>query len=443
MGYKCPNECLLFDHKHSSIRMQDGPFIDETFYGSDILSLKDTLAAIGVVVDVENGCDLVAQHMKLHACSETISCIYMYLMDCNWKPGNNTNNWIWIPSGIQSGEWVSPANCVLHDRDNLFCSKLHALDKHYNKKVLTFFALVLDVRVNPNAEDHCKLWSTWEASVSELAIADCSAFWGFVLENWTKATEKLLSACVTKVPVFNEGKIVLSKKEDIFIPDDLLLKDLFDKLHQGSIFIWYPPASLPYMSLARFNCIYSSIGVRTISEAVEWNGSFTLGDTDLREVDVSSVIKHGLLQIVTAFLANPVLEIPAKERHKMVSHLLSVTILETNMPITADYSVKLSSGRRVAVKASRMLRWERDDSKLDMQCDQEAGHRGNIEFATCFADEISQGLLFEMEDQIPELTELIKFGYLLGFHDSAVEFLLKSKNLQPFPEDEEFLDSAM
>jgi sacsin len=275
-------------------------------------------------------------------------------------------------------------------------------------------------------------------------MADCSAFWGFVLENWTKATENLLSACVIKVPVFNEGKIILSKKEDVFIPDDLLIKDLFDKLPQESIFIWYPPASLPYMSRARFNCIYNSIGVQTISESVEWNESFTLGDTGLQEVNVSTVIKHGLLQIVTAFLANPVLDIPAKERHKMVSHLLSVTILETNEPITAGYSVKLSSGRHVSVKASRMLRWERDNSKLYMQrCDQETSHRGKIEFATYFADEISQGLLFEMEDHIPELTELVKFGYLLDFQDSAVEFLLKSKNLQLFPEDEEFLDSAM
>lgn len=77
------------------------------------------------------------------------------------------------------------------------------------------------------------------------------------------------------------------------------------------------------------------------------------------------------------------------------------------------------------------------------RCDQETSHRGKIEFATYFADEISQGLLFEMEDHIPELTELVKFGYLLDFQDSAVEFLLKSKNLQLFPEDEEFLDSAM
>uniref|UniRef100_A0A0E0J2C0 Sacsin/Nov domain-containing protein n=1 Tax=Oryza nivara TaxID=4536 RepID=A0A0E0J2C0_ORYNI len=444
MGYKSPNECLLFDHKHSAICMEDGPFIDEVFYGSEIASFKDALAAIGVVINIENGCDLVAQHMKFHSCSDTISRIYMYLMDCNWKPVNNSSNWVWVPSGIQSGEWVSPANCVLHDRDNLFSSQLHVLDKYYNKKVLGFFALVLGVRFNPNAEDHCKLWSKWEASVTELTMADCSAFWGFVLENWTKATENLLSACVIKVPVFNEGKIILSKKEDVFIPDDLLIKDLFDKLPQESIFIWYPPASLPYMSRARFNCIYNSIGVRTISESVEWNESFTLGDTGLQEVNVSTVIKHGLLQIVTAFLANPVLDIPAKERHKMVSHLLSVTILETNEPITAGYSVKLSSGRHVSVKASRMLRWGRDNSKLYMQrCDQETSHRGKIEFATYFADEISQGLLFEMEDHIPELTELVKFGYLLDFQDSAVEFLLKSKNLQLFPEDEEFLDSAM
>lgn len=65
-----------------------------------------------------------------------------------------------------------------------------------------------------------------------------------------------------------------------------------------------------------------------------------------------------------------------------------------------------------------------------------------MEFATNFADEISQGLLFEKADQVPLLAELIKIGSLMDFHAAAVEYLLKSKNLQLFPEDEEFLNTA-
>uniref|UniRef100_A0ACD5XLK8 Uncharacterized protein n=1 Tax=Avena sativa TaxID=4498 RepID=A0ACD5XLK8_AVESA len=340
MGYKCPKECILFDLKHSSICMEDGPFIDETFYGSDITLFKDVLKVIGVTVNLEKGCDLVAHHLKVHSLIGTISRIYIYLMECNWKPRNNASNWIWIPNGSGSGEWVSSVSCVLHDRDNLFGLQLHVLDKYYNKKVLSFFAVVLGVRHSPNAEDYCKLWSTWETSVSELTVADCSAFWGFFLENWTKSTENNVSSCFQKVPVCTDGNIILSKKEDIFIPDDLLLKDLFDKLPQESLFIWYPPAtSLPCISRAR----------------------------RLQEVNASAVVNYGLLQIVIAFLANLALDISAPQRHKMASYLLNVTILETDEPITVGYSVRLSSGRAVDVKASRMLRWEREKGQLFIQ----------------------------------------------------------------------------
>jgi hypothetical protein len=121
-----------------------------------------------------------------------------------------------------------------------------------------------------------------------------------------------------------------------------------------------------------------------------------------------------------------------------------VTVLETIEPITASYSVKLSSDRVVDVKASWIIRWERENSKLYMQRSNcEASNKEKIEFATYFADEISQGLLFEMQDQIPSLTELIKLGSVLDFQDDAVGFLLKSKNLQLFPEDEDFLNSSI
>lgn len=56
--------------------------------------------------------------------------------------------------------------------------------------------------------------------------ADCSAFYVFLLENWTKSTKNLLEfACFKKVPACTDGKIILSNKRDVFIPDDLLLKD--------------------------------------------------------------------------------------------------------------------------------------------------------------------------------------------------------------------------
>uniref|UniRef100_A0A0E0J2B7 Protein NO VEIN C-terminal domain-containing protein n=1 Tax=Oryza nivara TaxID=4536 RepID=A0A0E0J2B7_ORYNI len=443
IGYRCPDECILFDPKCTCICKEDGPFIDEAFYGSEISSFKDVLMKIGVIVDIKRGHDLVARHLRNHKDSATISRIYLYLKDCNWEPENKTSNWVWLPNGSGSGEWVSAPSCVLHDRDNLFTSHLHVLDKYYDKKLLDYFSVFLGVRHGPSSEDYCKLWSTWESSVSELSKADCSAFWKFVATNWGQNMNKLLSGCI-KVPVCTDGKIILSSKKDVFIPDDLLLKDLFSKLSQQAVFIWYPSSSLPSMSRARLNNIYSSIGVGTISKAVRKNDSFTLGSGSLKTVGLNMVIKAGLLQLVLAFLADPALDISTKERHKMVSWLLNVTVLETDEPITVAYSVSLSSGRALDVKASRMLRWERDNFKLYMQRSHDAaGYKEKIEFATYFSEEISGGLLFEMADQIPSLAELVKVGSLLDFQDAAVDFLLKSKNLQLFPEDEAFLKASL
>jgi hypothetical protein len=47
-----------------------------------------------------------------------------------------------------------------------------------------------------------------------------------------------------------------------------------------------------------------------------------------------------------------------------------------------------------------------------------------------------------MADQIPSLAEIIKIGSLVDFQEAAVEYLLKSKNLQLFPEDEAFLNAT-
>ncbi|CAL4981108.1 unnamed protein product [Urochloa decumbens] len=443
MGYKRPDECILFDAKQSSLCMEDGPFIDEAFYGSQIASFKDVLAKIGVIVDVNYGEHLIAQHLRSHKDSTTISRIYMYLMKRNWKPDSNTSDLIWIPNETEQGEWLSSRSCVLHDKNNLFSLQLHILDKYYDRKLLDFFSLNFGVRHGPCSEDYCRLWATWENSVQMLDITDCFAFWKFIATNWTKKTEELLSGCV-KVPVCTNGKIILQNKENVFIPDDLLLEDLFNKLPQQLLFIWYPSSTLPSMSRARLNRIYNSIGVKKISKAVMKNDSFTLENGCFRTVHSSKVIKVGLLRIIFAYLADPALDIPAEDRHRKVSCLLNVTVQETDEPITVSYSVRLSTREVVDVNATKMIRWERENSKLYIQrSDGESSYEEKIEFATYFAEEISQGLLFEMADQIPSLAELIKVGSLLDFQDAAVGFLLKSKNLQMFPEDDDFLKSSM
>ncbi|XP_073355375.1 uncharacterized protein [Aegilops tauschii subsp. strangulata] len=447
LGYQSPDGSILFDPKQSSICITDGPFIDESFCGSEIASFKDALAAIGVTVDVQCGHGLVAQHLRSHKETATISRIYLYLKECSWGPEKNKegSDWIWIPNEKGGGEWVSPVSCVLHDQNNLLSQQMHVLGRYYDdRKLLDFFSSILRVRHGPNAEDHCKLWSAWESYGGEISVTNCSALWQFTARNWSKNTEKLLSGCM-KVPVCTDGKIILSQKEDVFIPDDLLLKDLFDKLPRQSIFIWYPPS----ISRARLNNVYGSIGVQAVSKAAEKSDSFVALGQDGSCKTVAGqreVINAGLVQIVLAFLADPALDIASKERHTMVPRLLNVSILETTKPITMGYRVKLSSGEAVDVEASQMIRWERESSKLYVQqsngAGAAAGYKEKIKFATNFADEVARGLLFETPDRIPWLAELVKVGSLVDFQDDVVKYLLKSKNLQLFPEDEAFLNAA-
>ena len=82
---------------------------------------------------------------------------------------------------------------------------------------------------------------------------------------------KFIARCIDKVPVSSGDQILLLEKQDVFIPDDLILEDLFKKQAQKPLFVWYPSISLSCLSPARLNDIYSIIGVQKISKAVASN----------------------------------------------------------------------------------------------------------------------------------------------------------------------------
>uniref|UniRef100_A0A0A9FMC7 Uncharacterized protein n=1 Tax=Arundo donax TaxID=35708 RepID=A0A0A9FMC7_ARUDO len=230
LGYKYADQCILYDSTWSSyFHREDGPFIDEAFYGPEILSYRTELRLIGVVVDVGYGCSLLAQDMKHFSRGDTITRIYKYLATFKWVPKNKGESWIWIPMGRNNGHWVRPADCVLHDRNGLFCVHFSVLNKYYEKDLLGLFSTVLGVRHSPRVLDHCILWRSWESTCFELTPASCSFFWEFIGNHWNSMTAKLLSGSLTRVPVLLGGKIILREVEDVFVPDDLLLKHLFDK----------------------------------------------------------------------------------------------------------------------------------------------------------------------------------------------------------------------
>ncbi|XP_052175446.1 uncharacterized protein LOC127790186 [Diospyros lotus] len=154
--YRPPGKCLLYNSVWKSLQREDGPFIDEEFYGSNITSYAKELNAIGVTIDVVNGGPLLANH--LHFCSKfsTIVRIYSYLQDCNWNPETGYERKIWIPRGSDDGEWAAPQECVLEDKDGLFDKQLNVLEKHYGKELLPFFSSAFGVGSYPsfvNLED--------------------------------------------------------------------------------------------------------------------------------------------------------------------------------------------------------------------------------------------------------------------------------------------------
>ena len=90
-----------------------------------------------------------------------------------------------------------------------------------------------------------------------------------------------------------------------------------------------------------------------------------------------------------------------------------------------------------------MVCWEKESSEFCTQkLEKTGGQRYMFEYATRFSEVVAQGLLWEKEDKITRLAELIKFGFFMGFDEDAVDYLMKSKNMQISLEDEEFLASA-
>ncbi|GFZ08017.1 ATP/DNA binding protein [Actinidia rufa] len=445
-GYRSPDKCLLFDSKFKSfLQREDGPFIDEEFYGSKITSYAKELNAIGVTVEVRNGCPLLAGHLDSHSIFTTIVRIYSYLREFNWEPGSDDARKIWIPNGSDDGEWVTPGECVLRDKDGLFGMQLKVLEKHYKDNLLNFFFNALGVKPHPSLDDYFELWKAWECSGQKLSHGECCAFWQFIVKHWSPRTEKTLAENLLKLPVYSgSGEILLFEKGDVFIADDLQLKDLFQKSSSRQLFVWYPQPSLPFLTRFKLLEVYRKIGVRNISESVKKEEISVTDGVGLNQVSPMEVfIGKGLIRLILGFLVGPSFQMEPEERHDAVKCLLNLTVLETDKPLVICYSLSLSSGENLKAEARPMIRWERESKKFFTQkMDRSDGPRSIIEYATYFSEAISKGLLWEHEDPIYQLTGLIKLGFLLEFDEEAIGFLMKFKNLQLFLEDYLFLSSA-
>lgn len=207
-GYRHPNGCLLFDSSFSYVHRKDGPFMDDAFYGQEVLaSYKNELETLGVIANARAGCTLMACHLKSLSNTDVISRIYSYHEASQWRPHYVNDNWIWIPKGRNKGQWVNPNSCVLYDKSCLFSSQLHVLVN--DKKILSFFSMAFVLKNEPTVSDYCKLWSMWQRTANfTLRHKDCSTFWEFICKHWNSETQQLLSGCLTKVAAHYGGKIM-------------------------------------------------------------------------------------------------------------------------------------------------------------------------------------------------------------------------------------------
>ncbi|KAL3571318.1 hypothetical protein D5086_028567 [Populus alba] len=446
VGYRTPDNCCLFDSKWGLyLKSTDGPFIDEVFYGSNITSYREELSSIGVTVEVEEACPLLASNLYHHSDFSTIVRIFKFLSKNEWMPESDATRKIWIPDGDENGKWVNPEECVLHNRDGLFGQQFNFLEEYYEPDLLCFFSTAFNVTSYPSFDSHCKLWKVWETSGYQLSHAQCCAFWECVMSQWSSEVETALADGLMKLPVHSgRGEILLLDKNDVFVADDLLLKELFEKHSPRPVLVWYPQPSLPSLPRSKLLEIYRKIGVRTISESARKEELSLADGVKLKPLNPRVLfIGKEMVRLILGFLADPSLKMQVKRRHEAVRCLLNITALVTAEPITASYSLSLSSGEIVKVRGSRMIRWDRKSSKLYTQKpDKAGGPKVRVEYATYLAEAIAEGVLWDKEDHISALSELIKVAVLVSFNEEAVQFLMQSKNLQIFEEDEEFLSAA-
>ncbi|PPD86168.1 hypothetical protein GOBAR_DD16901 [Gossypium barbadense] len=197
-GYRNPEQCILFDPAWEGILQRtDVPCIEERHYDTDSLVYKDQLRALGVKVDHEVSSE---------------------------------------------GKWISSLLCMLYDKYKLFGARMYVLEDYYIKELLPMFTSIFGVAKFPSINDYLQLWNDWVSQTNDQVTAlECFSFWVYVVDNWNPFTMKTLKENMTKLPATNSstGEIYLVNKEEVFLPDDLQLKMIFENV-EVPLFAWLP-----------------------------------------------------------------------------------------------------------------------------------------------------------------------------------------------------------
>lgn len=162
--------------------------------------------------------------------------------------------------------WVSPKVCVWKDRSDLFENEFYFLSNLY-PKLKDFFIDVLDVASDIGDEQFCELW----LDIQKREVIDIK-----------EAEDKLSMLYYRLKPIFDSSEMnsaewwqrYLSKAmlwssckrflkiSQVYIPDDGILKDVFNK--EQVDYLWYPKGS----SYSQWESLHSAFQVRSLKKSV-------------------------------------------------------------------------------------------------------------------------------------------------------------------------------
>ncbi|KAM1678519.1 hypothetical protein FF1_038594 [Malus domestica] len=414
IGVRSPvGSVLLDDERTVALQISGIPFIDEAFYGKEICQFKTELELLGVAVYFSKSYQLIIDNLKSRSCLTSWTPENAYSLPEAFR-GKLSRAWLKTHVGYHS-----PDQCLFDSKSRLKQTDGPFIDEEfYGSKITTYrrelaaIGVIVEVKkggalIARHLDLHDE-FSTFVRVYSYLSdskwvpLADGEApgrIW-----HWNLKMEKSLADAVVKVPVYSgSGGILLCNKEDVFIADDLHLQYLYKQKVESSL----------------------------------------ADDVELLMIPTKKLMGKTLLRLILGFLAGPPIEMEVEKRQKAVQGLVDIAVVETPEPIIVSYDLPLSSGEVLNVKGTRKIRWDRENSKFFIQkMDKSGGQKSTIEFATYFAEAISECVLWECTEHIPALSELIKLAFVLEFNEEAVDFLMKLKNLQIFVEDGEFLNSA-
>lgn len=162
--------------------------------------------------------------------------------------------------------WVSPKICVWKDRSDLFDNEFHFLSNLY-PKLKDFFIDMLGVASDIGDEQFCELW----LDIQKREVVDIKETEGKLTmlyhrikplfdsldENSAEWWDKYLSQAM----LWSSYKKFL-KTSQLYIPDDGILKDIFNK--EKIDYCWYPKGS----SYSQWESLHSAFQVRSLKKSV-------------------------------------------------------------------------------------------------------------------------------------------------------------------------------